>query len=220
MGAKPFPLWDLPVRVFHWSVVCLVPLAWLTAEFDNYDAHQWIGYTVIVLVVTRILWGFVGSAHARFADFLVGPGPVLRYIRGEGAVSAGHNPLGGWSVLALLLLLLLQAVSGLFNSDDVLFSGPLYYAAESEFRDAMGVVHEIAFNVLLGLIGLHVAAVIYHQFRRGEPLVQAMVKGAAPGREGRVLPVSWWWALVILAGVALALWWGLAQAPQPAPMAW
>jgi cytochrome b len=195
-------------------------LAWWTAETDNYDAHQWIGYTVLVLVVTRVLWGLVGSTHARFSDFVVGPRGVLAYLRGEGAASAGHNPLGGWSVLALLLLLLLQAVSGLFNSDDVLFSGPLYYAADTGFRDAMGALHEVAFNLLLGLIGLHLMAVLYHQFGRREPMVQAMVRGAAPGREGRAPPVAWWWSLLLLAAVAAALWWGLEQAPQPAPIAW
>lgn len=220
MNSGRFLLWDIPVRIFHWSIVLCVPLAWLTAETENYDAHQWIGYSVIVLVLTRILWGFVGSVHARFTDFLVGPGGILAYLRGQGATSPGHNPLGGWSVIALLLLLLLQAVSGLFNSDDVLFSGPLYYAADGGFRDTMGAVHDIAFNVLLGLIALHVVAVLYHQFRRREPLLQAMVRGAAQGREGRAAPTPWWWALLLLMLVALALWWGLEQAPQPAPIAW
>ena len=173
-----------------------------------------------MLVLTRILWGFVGSVHARFADFLVGPRRVLGYLRGENAASPGHNPLGGWSVVALLLLLLLQAVSGLFNSDDVLFSGPLYYAAGSEFRDAMGALHEVAFNLLLGLISLHILAVLYHQFARREPLVQAMIKGAVQGREGRASPVAWWWALVLLVVVGAALWLGLQQAPKPAPIAW
>lgn len=220
MASGRFLLWDLPVRIFHWSIGLCVPLAWWTAETENYDAHQWVGYSVIVLVLTRILWGFVGSVHARFTDFLVGPGGILAYLRGQGAASAGHNPLGGWSVIALLSLLLMQAVSGLFNSDDVLFSGPLYYAADGGFRDAMGVVHDVAFNVLLGLISLHLLAVLYHQLKHREPLVQAMVKGAAQGREGRAAPRPWWWALLMLILVALALWWGLEQAPQPAPIAW
>ena len=213
-------LWDIPTRVFHWGIVCCVPLAWWTAETQNYDIHEWVGYTVIVLVVTRIIWGFLGSRHSRFSDFLVGPGRTLRYVRGGEQDSAGHNPLGGWSVIALLLLLLAQAVSGLFNSDDILFSGPLYYAAETGFRDQMGVVHDVAFNVLLGLIALHVLAVCYHQFRLREKLVQAMIKGSAPGREGRGKIAPAWRALVILVIVSLALWWGLEQAPQPAPLAW
>ena len=211
-------LWDLPTRLFHWSVVACVALAWWSAETDNYDIHQWCGYTVIVLVVSRILWGFVGSRHSRFSDFLVGPARVLAYLRGEGGGSAGHNPLGGWSVVALLLLLLLQAVSGLFNADDVLFSGPLYYAADAGFRDAMGEVHEIAFNLLLALVVLHVAAVLYHQLVRGEKLLQAMLRGRAANREGLYPSAPWWLALVIAVLVAAALWWGLGQAPQPQVM--
>ncbi len=213
-------LWDIPTRVFHWGIVCCVPLAWWTAETQNYDIHEWVGYTVIVLVVTRIVWGFLGSRHSRFSDFVVGPGRALRYVRGGVPDSAGHNPLGGWSVMALLLLLLAQAVSGLFNSDDILFSGPLYYAAETGFRDQMGVVHDVAFNILLGLVALHVLAICYHQFRLREKLVQAMIKGSAPGREGRGEVAPAWRALVILVIVSLALWWGLEQVPQPAPLAW
>lgn len=220
MSSPNYPLWDLATRCFHWAIVCCIPLAWWSAETENYDLHQWLGYTVIVLVVSRIVWGFVGSPHSRFADFLVGPGKVLAYLRGQGASSAGHNPLGGWSVLALLALLLAQAVSGLFNTDDVLFSGPLYYAASTEFRDAMGVVHDVAFNLLLALVALHIAAVLVHQFRFGEKLLQAMFRGRAEGREGRAAPVSLWRALVILLLAGLALWWGLQQAPQPAPMVW
>ncbi len=209
------PLWDIPTRIFHWAIVCCLPLAWWSAETERYDLHEWTGYSVLVLVTTRVVWGVVGSRHSRFADFLVGPGAVLAYLRGAQAQSAGHNPLGGWSVILLLSLLLLQAVSGLFNSDDVLFSGPLYYWANSEFRDAMGVVHDVAFNALLALVCVHILAVLYHQLRRREKLLQAMVKGAAEGREGRVRPVAWWWAALIAMLVALALWWGLAQAPTP-----
>ncbi len=210
-----FTLWDLPTRVFHWSIVGCICLAWWSAETERYQLHSWVGYTVITLVVTRIIWGFVGSRHSRFSDFLVGPRRVIAYLRGGGYTSAGHNPLGGWSVVVLLSLLLLQAVSGLFNSDDVLFSGPLYYAAETGFRDAMGEVHEVAFNLLLAMVGLHIAAVLYHQLYRRQKLLQAMIGGRAPGKSGRAAPVPAWVALVFLLLVAGALWWGLEQAPQP-----
>lgn len=214
------PLWDLPTRMSHWLIVCGVALSWWSAEFDYYTVHEWSGYTVIVVVASRIIWGFIGSRHSRFRDFLVGPARVKDYLKGRPAASAGHNPLGGWSVLLLLTLLLVQAGSGLFNSDDVLFSGPLYYWGSGEFRDAMGVVHEVAFNALLGLVCLHILAVLYHQLRRREQLLQAMLRGSAPGREGRAAPVPWWRALAVAALVALALWWGLAQAPQPTPLTW
>jgi cytochrome b len=220
MRAAGHPLWDIPTRVFHWAIVGLVPLAWWSAEQERYDLHQWIGFSVLVLVTGRIVWGFIGSRHARFTDFLVGPTALWAYLGRRGTGSAGHNPLGGWSVLLLLSLLLLQAVSGLFNSDDVLYSGPLYYAASTGFSDAMGVVHEVSFNVLLALIGLHVLAVLYHQLYLREKMLQAMLRGSAAGREGRAAPAPWWWALVLVTLLALALWWGLQQAPQPEPLAW
>jgi cytochrome b len=214
------PLWDLPTRVFHWLIVCCVPLAWWSAEQEYYDVHQWTGYTVLVLVVTRVAWGFIGSRHSRFADFLVGPRSALAYLRGRGARGKGHNPLGGWSVLLLLSLLLAQAISGLFNSDDVLFSGPFYFWADGSFRDAMGVVHDVAFNVLLAMMALHILAVCYYQLRQKEKLVQAMVRGSAVGREGNEAPVGWWRALLVAALLALMLWWAIEQAPQPVLLGW
>jgi len=214
------PLWDIPTRLFHWVIVCCVALSWWSVEMEYYDVHLWSGCIVLVAVVSRIVWGFFGSRHSRFVDFVVGPVAIRNYLQGHGAASAGHNPLGGWSVLLLLTLLLLQAGSGLFNSDDVLFSGPLHYAASTGFRDAMGVVHEVAFNALLALVTLHILAVLYHQLRLKEKLLQAMLHGSAQGREGREAPAPWWQAVLIVVLVALALWWGLAQAPQPTLLTW
>jgi len=215
---KQYDLWDLPTRLFHLYLIIAIPLSWWSAEEGNYDLHQWLGYMLIVLVIGRIAWGFVGSRHARFSDFLVGPAGVWAYLKGRGITSVGHNPLGGWSVVVLLSLLLLQGVSGLFNTDDILFNGPLYYAAGEDFRGAMGVLHDLAFDALLVMVGLHIAAVLYHQFARRERLIQAMIRGRAEGREGRSPSAPWWWALVITSLVAALLWWGLEQAPQPQPL--
>ena len=213
-----YPLWDIPTRVFHWTLVAAVALAWWSAEQERYDIHEWTGYTVLVLVVSRIVWGFVGSVHSRFTDFVAGPGRVRAYLQGQGSPTPGHNPLGGWSVLALLTLLLLQAVSGLFNSDDILFSGPLYYAASGELRDTMGQVHDVAFNILLGLVALHVLVVLYHQLILRDGMIRAMLVGTAPGRTGEAAPVAIWKALLLAALLALLLWLGLEQAPQPKPL--
>jgi cytochrome b len=220
VSRQSHPLWDVPTRLGHWLLAACLPLSWWSAETENYELHEWLGYTVIVLVASRIAWGFVGSAHSRFADFLVGPRRILAYLRGREAGGAGHNPLGGWSVVALLLLLLLQAVSGLFNSDDVFFNGPLYYGASVGLRDAMGQVHEVGFYLLLALVGLHILAVLYHQLWRRERLLQAMVRGSAAGRAGRAAPVSGWRALLIVLGVALSLWGLLQLAPSPPPVMW
>ena len=213
-------LWDIPTRLFHWLIVCCLPLSWWSAETGNYEIHQWSGYTVIVLVVRRVIWGFVGSRHSRFDDFIVGPAAVRAYMQGQGAASAGHNPLGGWSVLLLLSLLLIQAVSGLFNSDEILFSGPLYYWADADVRAVMGSLHDVAFNGLLALVAVHIVAVLYHQFKLKEKLLQAMVRGQAKGRAGEAAPAPWWLALALVVVIALALWWGLQQAPRPAVLGW
>jgi cytochrome b len=210
-----FVLWDWPTRLFHWLIVVCVGLAWWSGEQADFDRHSFLGYTVIVMVAFRITWGFIGSTHSRFADFVVGPGRVRDYLRGHVTKTNGHNPLGGWSVLVLLSLLLLQAVSGLFNSDDLMFDGPFYFWAEVGFRDAMGVVHEQAFNVLMVFISLHLVAVAYAQWRKKQPLIQAMVKGRAEGRTGLKAPRSGWWAVLIIAAWAVLLWWTINQAPKP-----
>lgn len=220
MSGKDNPLWDIPTRLFHWLIVVCIPLSWWSAENEKYELHEWLGYTVIVLVVSRVAWGFFGSRHSRFGDFLVGPRSILAYLRGGGAASPGHNPLGGWSVVALLSLLLVQAISGLFNSDDVFFTGPFYYGASVALRDAMGLVHELAFDLLLALVALHILAVLYHQYVRKEPLVQAMVRGSAQGRGGEAAPVPAWRALLLLLLVALAFWGLLRLAPPPPSLMW
>ena len=122
-------------------------------------------------------------------------------------------------MVALLSVLLLQAVSGLFNSDDVLYNGPLYYAASTGFRDTMGEIHELAFDALVVLLVLHLLAVAYYQFRRRQPLVQAMLRGKAAGKEGYEAPRPWWLAVLIAGLLALLLWWGLSSAPEP-PRMW
>ncbi|WP_290744130.1 cytochrome b/b6 domain-containing protein [Haliea sp.] len=218
-GGAGFPLWDWPTRLFHWSLPVLLPLAWWTAEEGQMERHQWVGYTLLVLVVFRIGWGLIGSRHSRFTDFLRGPRTVLGYLRGRIPAGPGHNPLGGWSVVVLLTLLLAQAVSGLFNSDRILFDGPLYYAVDSSTRDFLGVVHEWAFNALLAMVAVHLLAVGWHQWRLGEKLLQAMWLGRARGREGEAPVVGWWRALLLLAAVSGLFWWILQQAPPP-PRMW
>jgi cytochrome b len=215
MTTTRHPLWDIPTRLFHWSLVVLIPLAWWSAEEERYDLHEWVGYTLLVLIVARIIWGFIGSQHARFTDFLRGPGAVMAYVRGEGGDSAGHNPLGGWGVVAMITLILLQAVSGLFNSEDAMFHGPLYYAVDTGFRDTMGEIHEVAFNVLVAFLVFHLLAICYYQLRKRQPLLRAMVFGSAPEREGRAPVVALWRYLILVMVLAGLLWLGLSQAPKP-----
>jgi len=214
------PLWDLPVRVSHWVIALCLPAAWWTAEEGYLEVHAWVGYTVLCLVLARLAWGVFGSPQARFGDFLRGPRGVLAYLREGRRDTPGHNPLGGWSAMLLWTLLLAQAVTGLYNSDGILFDGPLYAAVEEAVSDKLGAFHETAFNVLLAFVALHVASVAFYQWRRKEQLLVPMVRGSAPGREGTGPAAPLWRALLILDLVALALLAILAAAPEPVSTWW
>ena len=206
------PVWDLPTRLFHWLLVIAVFLSWLSHELDWIDVHLWAGYSVLVLVAFRITWGFIGSVHSRFADFVRGPVAVLAYWRGRTEQGPGHNPAGGWSILALLLLLLVQALTGLFNSDGLMFDGPLYHALDSDWTDRLGAVHEELFWVLCGFITLHVLAVLVYQFGKRENLLGPMLHG---GSGGRAAPAPLWRALLVLALCSSALALAVYLAPEP-----
>lgn len=207
------PVWDLPTRLFHWSLPPLLITAWVSAEEGYMEVHEWCGYTAIVLVTFRILWGFAGSTYSRFSSFLRGPRAVISYLKGTHVSGDGHNPAGGWSVMLMLALLLSQGVSGLFNEDDIAFTGPLAHLA-GDLTDAVHEWHEWNFNLLLAVVGVHVAAVLLY-LRRGRNLVRPMITGgeaASPAHRA-----SSWLALVLLAGSAALLWWLLSLAPKPAP---
>ena len=124
-------VWDLPVRIFHWVLVLLVlsQVATATIGGNAMEFHALGGYAILALVLFRILWGFAGGTHARFRDFVRGPAAVARYahrlIKGTAPSHRGHNPLGGWSVVLMLVSLLVQALTGLFANDDVMMEGPL-----------------------------------------------------------------------------------------------
>ncbi len=137
------PVWDLGIRFFHWALVILVTTSVLTIQLDAITYHQWSGYGVLTLLIFRLLWGIFGGTHARFANFVAGPGKVFAYMKGmfsrEGHESGlGHNPIGALSVLAMLASLLFQAVSGLFtNDDDFSFEGPLYKWAGNSISNTL-----------------------------------------------------------------------------------
>lgn len=208
------PVWDLPTRVFHWLLMFCVAAAWATYELGWMQWHERAGYTVLGLVVFRLGWGVFGSAHSRFTDFVRGPGAVKAYFAGRGGPFVGHNPAGGWSVLALLSLTLLQAVTGLFNTDDAYFNGPFYPLVSASVADALGALHEILFNILLTFIALHVVAVIWY-VRKGDDVLRAMISGRHPQKAGVRPPVGLWRAVLWGALSAGAIWWLLQQAPKP-----
>lgn len=204
-------VWDLPIRLFHWALVVLLGFSWWSGKTHLMDWHRRSGYAVLGLLVFRIYWGFAGSQTARFATFLRGPGAVLAYARtlfdrdpGHVPLRPGHNPMGGWSVAALLLALVAMVGAGLFSVDvDGLESGPLADLVSFGTGRQAAHLHGFVFNLLLGLVGLHLAAIAFYRLRLKQDLVWPMVTGRAPGHasgDDRA-PVAGW---RLLAGVALA----------------
>lgn len=196
-------VWDLPIRLFHWSLVLLIAAAWATQEqLRDTERHAIVGYAILALLLFRLLWGVVGSETARFSSFLRGPARVWAHLRGSGGVSArlGHNPLGGYSVAAMLLCIAIQAGTGLFLYDDEAFWGPLNGLVSEDTAEMLADLHEINFNILLGLIALHVAAILFYAIAKRQNLVRPMVSGNAPLPEGAERPriASGWLALLML----------------------
>lgn len=177
-------VWDLPVRIFHWTLVVAFIAAFVTDRLGvaYFKYHVWCGYTVLVLVAFRIIWGFVGTRHARFCNFVRGPAAIWHYLRGkelrgrEGHF-AGHNPLGALMVLALLIGLLLQAVTGLFSNDEIFNVGPLYGYIDNELSLRLTSLHRQLFYWIAGAIGVHILAVLAHRIFKKENLVKAMFTG-------------------------------------------
>lgn len=175
-------VWDLPTRVFHGLLVLMFAGLLASGEWGG-DAMAWhfrLGYGVLVLLLFRLLWGIVGGRWSRFAFIVKGPAAVVRYIRGEVSVAPvlGHNPLGGYSVLAFLTLLFAQVVSGLFSDDEIATAGPFarlgnaqWVSWASEYHTAIGKV------LLIGLVGLHLLALVFHWWRGQRALVPAMWHG-------------------------------------------
>ena len=177
------PVWDGFVRVFHWSLALLFTISVASGKVGGewIDWHMRSGYAILALVTFRLLWGFVGGEYARYVSFLTGPIRVMKFAKGllgkthEHVI--GHNPVGGWMVIALLLLLATQAVLGLFSNDEIATTGPLArYVSDQTSITLMGR-HRTIGNILLALVGIHIAAVLFHLFVKKENLVRAMFSG-------------------------------------------
>lgn len=173
-------VWDPFVRAFHWTLVLGFTIAYLT-EDDLLQVHVWAGYVVGILVVTRVLWGFVGPGHARFSDFITAPATAVRYakdlilLRSERHL--GHSPGGGYMVVALLVFLAATVVTGLIVYGGDQQAGPLAGIVTKATGEQMEEVHEVIANITLALIFAHIAAVIFASYAHHENLVRAMVTG-------------------------------------------
>ncbi len=172
-------VWDLPTRLFHWTLVLLLVFSVSTAKIGGnaLQWHFWSGYAVLTLVTFRILWGMAGDRYARFAAFVRGPRTVIAYLRGAHDTGAGHNPLGALSVLALLAAVLVQASTGLFANDAIFSEGPLAKLVSNATSDRMTAIHNWNEKVIYALVALHLAAVLFYEIARRKRVVLAMIDG-------------------------------------------
>ncbi len=208
-------VWDLPTRLFHWTLVLLVAASVVTGKFDSVlgpstlEWHKRSGLAILALLAFRVAWGFAGGTHARFAGFLRGPRALVAYARalaaGNAPEAAGHNPLGGWSVVAMLSALAAQAATGLFLvQEDYGFQGPLARHVSGAVSDRLGAIHEANFWVIAALVALHVAAVVFYAVAKRQDLVGAMIDGHKRLEAGREAEASRGGGLLLAAAIAFA----------------
>lgn len=181
---RPVRVWDLPTRLFHWVLALAVVGSVVTAKIGG-NATVWhfrLGYLVLGLLLFRLVWGVVGGHWSRFATFVRGPGTVLRYLRGQTRpgehLDVGHNPLGAGSVLALLTILAVQVGTGLIADDEIASVGPLNRFVETATGLAATAWHKTGGQwIIVGLVALHIAAIVFYKVRHGKDLVGPMVRG-------------------------------------------
>jgi cytochrome b len=176
-------VWDIPVRGFHWLLAFSILGLFITGKLGGnwMEWHKKIGFFVLGLIAFRIVWGFIGSEHARFKNFVRGPGTVFTYAKSlfseKSEKYIGHNPMGGLSVLALLAAVGFQAASGLFSNDDIMLEGPYASMVSKAFSDQMTKLHHLNSNLILILIGVHLSAIAFYAVYKQENLIEAMITG-------------------------------------------
>ena len=178
MNTRNVRVWDLPTRLFHWLLAVLVVAAYITAQIGGslIEWHGRVGIAITGLLVFRLVWGVIGSTYARFADFVPGPAHLWAHLRGHWS-GLGHNPLGALSVLALLGVMLYQAVTGLFSNDEIAFSGPLRALVSSDTGDWLSGLHRQNYWLIIVLVGLHVSAVLFYALVKKDNLVRPLITG-------------------------------------------
>jgi cytochrome b len=217
-------IWDLPTRLFHWSLAALVAAAWVSVKIGGLwlDWHMRFGLAILALLIFRLVWGLAGGRYARFGQFLPTPRAVWRQIRSASNAprNPGHTPLAGLSVLALLAASLFQAITGLFANDDIASEGPLVKWVSRATSDRITSLHHANEWLLAALIGLHLAAILYYRLRKGENLVGPMLTGdkilpasTPASRDDRMLRL---FALLVLVLVGAAIAWLAAGSPGEA----
>lgn len=213
----PMRIWDGATRLFHWSLVLLMAVSYvsITLADDPYTVlamriHVLSGETMLAVLLFRIIWGFVGSETSRFGRFVRSPIAALRYLgtlfRREPDRAVGHNAAGGWMVMALLLLLLVQIGTGLGSNDDGLTEGPLVKFISHDASNLLSKIHGINFNILAAAAGLHVLVVVIYAVFKGQNLVRPMVTGKKRLPAATKAPrLANPWLAVVTAAIAIGL---------------
>ena len=173
------------MRLAHWLLVLGIAGSFVThyAGPAWFDWHRRCGYTVLMIVAFRLVWGFAGTRPARFAAFVRGPRAIAVWLRSGSAQPPGHNPLGALNIMAMLVLILAQAVTGLFANDEIASAGPLYGWVSHELSNRLSRFHRANDTWLLVLIGLHLTAVAWYSFVLRQPIIRGMITGD-PGTTG------------------------------------
>ena len=218
MTNKRVFIWDLPTRIFHWSLVLCVIGAVVSGQIGGnfMEWHGKLGLAVVGLITFRLVWGLLGSTYARFCQFFPTPGKVLAYLKGQWH-GHGHNPLGAFSVFGLLALLAFQVGSGLFANDDIAFNGPLQALVGKDLSDVLTGWHKLASNVLIALVLLHIGAIMFYAHVKKDNLVKPMITGWKDDAEGESARGGGVLALVLALAVAVAAVYGASGAWVPAP---
>ncbi len=229
-------VWDLPLRIFHWLLVLSIAASWYTADnggeyldigkgYTYIEIHFWLGYWGLGLIAFRIIWGFIGPKHARFASFVPGPGRLIAYARGffkrDSMPAVGHNPMGALVVLLMLLMVGAQAVTGLFLIDNTeIFAAPFHPSVSGETASKLMSFHGWNFDTLFWVICLHVVAILFYRVYKRQRLVWPMVTGQ---KSGEIVPQhesirgsQIWKALLVALVCAGGVYLLLQQAPPPA----
>jgi cytochrome b len=201
----PIRVWDAPTRLFHWAIVVLIGASWLSESLGWMTIHFISGYSIIALLLFRLAWGFVGSETSRFSHFLKSPMAALRHLahlhRREPDTGIGHNAAGGWMVLVMLVLLAVQAGTGLCANDDGATEGPLFDYVGKAWSDWLSHVHSISFTLIQIAVVLHILAIMAYAVLKRHDLVRPMITGEKylpMGTQGPVLARPWL-ALVVFA---------------------
>lgn len=208
-------VWDLPTRLFHWLLVIFVIISFATAKIGGnaMQYHECSGLAILVLILFRLIWGFVGSRESRFMVFVKSPSAVARYavtlLHKDLPRCLGHNPLGAWSIIAMLFALWVQAATGLFANDDIATEGPLYQWVSKATSDVLTRIHRLNQEIIIVLVSIHVLAVLFYFFYKRENLILPMITGfkhwSAVDSEPITAP-TWMAALITgLAGLAVYL---------------